>query len=904
MFKSITNIFKNQSLKNEQKLVERINALEAKYSSYSDNALRDYILNQREKDHSNDTKGQHYNLLVNVFAVVREAAKRMLGMRAYDVQMLGGIFLDAGSISEMQTGEGKTLVAAAPVVLNTVIGNKVHVVTVNDYLAMRDFQTMGHLYAFLGLSTGLIVSNMSKELRWTSYNCDIVYGTNNEFGFDYLRDNMTGENEEKVQTGLDFVIIDEVDSVLIDEARTPLIISTPADDNSDVYIKMSELVKTFKEDVDFTRDKDNKKTLIGTDVGIKKAEDYFGIESLYSIENPLLLNSFNQALKAHFVFERDKDYVVKDGEVVIIDEFTGRLMIGRRYSDGLHQAIEAKEGVELKQESKTVATITFQNYFRLYKKLSGMTGTAKTEEKEFYSIYKMPVVQIPKNKPSQRIDYPDVVFHTQDAKYRAVVEQVKDCYARKQPILVGTTSISASEHVSALLVREGIPHTVLNAKYDAQEAEIISHAGEIGAVTIATNMAGRGTDIVTQDGVDELGGLFILGTEKHESRRIDNQLKGRTARQGARGETQFYVSLQDDLFKYFGGERLMKIFERFNVNIDDAPIESSYLTKTIDNSQKRIEARNFDIRKNLLGYDDVLSKQREIIYKQRDDIKDADYDYIMRNLNRFIEDIAKVQVLDAYADPTKYPEEWDLQGLVEAIDRVFSLDGLVTFDEIDGLSKDELDNFVIERLKSVITFKENLLGKGQLTSVLKSVLLKITDDFWTNQINSMAVLQEGINFRAYGQLNPLQEYKKEAFAMFEEMESAIKEQFTLFALGFQVQVNAPDEIEEDHSWDGINTIEELEVEVARRQDKIKKLLMTPVENDEDFVDSMSEIEESESEEENGEGTVSVVEKDDEAEEIKEESRENKQESKSEDDDDEDEVVIERRRENPMLQRGG
>lgn len=866
MFKSITNIFKNQSLKNEQKLVERINALEAKYSSYSDNALRDYILNQREKDHSNDTKGQHYNLLVNVFAVVREAAKRMLGMRVYDVQMLGGIFLDAGSISEMQTGEGKTLVAAAPVVLNAVIGNKVHVVTVNDYLAMRDFQTMGHLYAFLGLSTGLIVSNMSKELRWTSYNCDIVYGTNNEFGFDYLRDNMTGENEEKVQTGLDFVIIDEVDSVLIDEARTPLIISTPADDNSDVYIKMSELVKTFKEDVDFTRDKDNKKTLVGTDVGIKKAEDYFGIESLYSIENPLLLNSFNQALKAHFVFERDKDYVVKDGEVVIIDEFTGRLMIGRRYSDGLHQAIEAKEGVELKQESKTVATITFQNYFRLYKKLSGMTGTAKTEEKEFYSIYKMPVVQIPKNKPSQRIDYPDVVFHTQDAKYKAVVEQVKDCYARKQPILVGTTSISASEHVSALLVQEGIPHTVLNAKYDAQEAEIISHAGEIGAVTIATNMAGRGTDIVTQDGVDELGGLFILGTEKHESRRIDNQLKGRTARQGARGETQFYVSLQDDLFKYFGGERLMKIFERFNVNIDDAPIESSYLTKTIDNSQKRIEARNFDIRKNLLGYDDVLSKQREIIYKQRDEIKDANYDYIMRNLNRFIEDISKVQVLDAYADPTKYPEEWDLKGLVEAIDRVFSLDGLVTFDEIDGLSKDELDNFVIERLKSVVTFKENLLGKGQLTSVLKSVLLKITDDFWTNQINSMAVLQEGINFRAYGQLNPLQEYKKEAFTMFEEMESAIKEQFTLFALGFQVQVNAPEIADDAPSWDGINTIEELEAEVARRQDEIKELLMTPVENDMDVAgkDGESENEGERKEEESWEGKeINKEDKDDE-----------------------------------------
>lgn len=800
---NITNFLTNRAAKVKQKkaLVRRINEKEAYYESKSDDALKRLIWEFKNQDHSNDNRKQREELLVNVFAIVREASKRVLGLRHFDVQLLGGIFLHKGYISEMQTGEGKTLVATCPAVLNAVLGNKVHIVTVNDYLATRDFQKMGKLYSALGLSTGLIIADMDKHARLRSYSCDITYATNNELGFDYLRDNMVGENDFTVQQGLDYVIIDEVDSVLIDEARTPLIISTQAEDNSLVYMQMASAVRNFHEGEDFTRDKENKKLIVATDQGIKKVEDFFKVDSLYSIENTVLLNAFHQALKAHFVFKRDVDYVVKDGEVVIVDDFTGRLMNGRRYSDGLHQAIEAKEGVELKKESKTVATVTFQNFFRLYKKLSGMTGTAKTEEPEFYSIYKLPVIQIPKNKPSARTDHPDVIFHTKAGKFKAVVEKVKDCYSRKQPILVGTTSIKTSEHLSELLNKEDIPHTVLNAKHNEEEAEIISKAGQIGAVTIATNMAGRGTDIIPADGVEELGGLFILGTEKHESRRIDNQLKGRTARQGAKGETQFYLSLQDDLFKYLGGQKLMQIFQQFSVNVDDMPIESSFLTRAINKSQKRIEGKNFDIRKQLLGYDDVLNKQRMVMYKQREEIKNGDYDYIISNLNSFIESLAKKNVLDAYADPSKYPEEWDLKGLVEALDKVAP--ELVTFEEVDGLAKDELDELVITRLQNLVIYKEKIFevvkdtetgqsviddGKGYLASILKSMLLQILDKHWTSQINNMSALQEGINFRAYGQLNPLQEYKKEAFQMFEEMKASIIEEFVMFALTFKVNI--------------------------------------------------------------------------------------------------------------------
>ena len=801
MIETIKKLFgcKVTNMKKYKKIVYQINGLENLYENKTDSSLRDKIAEYREISKKKLSHNEQKEILLNVFAIVREASKRVLGLRQYDVQMLGGLYLNQGCISEMQTGEGKTLVATAPAVYNAVIGNKVHIITVNDYLAKRDFQKMGQLYNFLGLSTGLIVSEMGQLERKLSYNCDIVYGTNNEFGFDYLRDNMKGENEEKIQQNLDFVIIDEVDSVLIDEARTPLIISSQAQDNSLLYIKMAEAVKNFKENEDYARDKDNKKLLVGTEQGVQKVEKFFGIDSLYSVNNVLLLNAFNQALKAYFVFERDKDYVVKDDEVLIVDDFTGRIMEGRRYSDGLHQAIEAKEGVKPKEESKTVATITFQNFFRLYKKLSGMTGTAKTEEDEFYSIYGMPVIPIPKNKPSRRIDYPDLIFRTQKAKFQAVVDKVIDCYGRKQPILVGTTSIATSEYISSLLHKYNIPHNVLNAKHNEEEAQIISLAGQLGAVTIATNMAGRGTDIVTQDGVDELGGLFILGTEKHESRRIDNQLKGRTARQGANGETQFYLSLEDDLFKYFGGEKLLNIFQKFQIDLDDAPIDSGYLTRTINKCQKRIEGKNFDIRKHLLEYDDVLNKQRTVFYKQREEIKNGDYDYINRNLMTFIEEITKKEILDVYANPQQYPEEWDLQGLVESLNNRYSNDDLVALEEIKDLAKDELDELVINRVKSIMTLKEQILGKEIYTSILKGFLLQHTDNLWTQQINDMSVLQEGINLRAYGQLNPLIEYKKEALEIFEEMEDIIKHDFVSFSLGFKIQFNESPKLEEDTS---------------------------------------------------------------------------------------------------------
>ena len=793
MFNRVTQYFKNRAdhMSHKKKLVERINQKEEHYASMSDDELRRIIARYRATDHSKDDKRQREKLLVNVFAIVREASKRLLGLRHFDVQLLGGIFLSEGYISEMQTGEGKTLVATCPAVYEAVLGNKVHVVSCNEYLSARDFRKMGPLYSFLGFSTGLVVSNMQPQQKMLSYSCDIIYATNNELGFDYLRDNMKKEGPF-IQGPLDFAIVDEVDEVLIDEARTPLIISGQAEDNSAAYRLMASVVRNFKEgeDEDFTRDKENTKLVIGTDKGIAKVEKAFGIENLYSgeKENVFLLNVFNQMLKAFFVFTCDKDYIVKDGEVVIVDDFTGRLMDGRRYSDGLHQAIEAKEGVEMRPESTTLATVTFQNYFRMYKKLSGMTGTAKTEEKEFYSVYGMPVVQIPKNRPPRRVDYPDVIFRTKKAKFRAVVEKVKDCYSKQQPILVGTTGINTSEQISRMLRKEGIPHTVLNAKQSEEEANIISLAGQKGAVTIATNMAGRGTDIVTEDGVDELGGLFILGTEKHESRRIDNQLKGRTARQGAAGETQFYLSLEDDLFKYFGGERMQKLFDRFDMDIDDSPIESKFLTRRLNGHQRKIEEKNFDVRKNLLDYDDVLNEQRKVFYAEHKLVKDADYERILGNLFDFIEEYTKKDILDVYANPNLYPEEWDLHGLCKAASQQYNLPDIVTFEEIDGKAKDEIDEFLITRFKNVILLKERILGKEYLCHLLKDALFTNMDDLWTEQITNLGALQEGINLRGYGQKNPLYEYKTEAFDMFNEMKDIIKRRFVHYALSFQIRI--------------------------------------------------------------------------------------------------------------------
>lgn len=796
MLSKIKNYFSNRHIHMNEMLkrVEQINALEPLYESMSDDDLREQINFYQYQAHEGTAKSKYKNILINTFAIVREASKRVLQKRHYDVQLLGGLFLNRRCIAEMQTGEGKTLVATAPAVYNAVIGNKVHIVTVNDYLALRDWQQMGQLYSFLGISSGVILSQLSPEQRKESYSCEIVYGTNNEFGFDYLRDNMKTEDEPLVQGSLDFVIIDEVDSVLIDEARTPLIISAKGENNTEMYERMAEVMRGFEEDVDFKRDKEDKKIVVATDEGIHKVEKFFQIENLYTPENSTLLNTMEQALKAHFVFERDKDYVVKDGQVVIVDDFTGRLMQGRRYSSGLHQSIEAKEKVELKEESKTVATITFQNYFRLYKKLSGMTGTAKTDEDEFYKTYGLTVVQIPKNKPSQRVDLHDVVFRSKQAKYNHVLEKIKDCNSVGQPILVGTTSIQASEVISDMLTKEGIKHNVLNAKHDAEEAEIISHAGEIGAITIATNMAGRGTDIVPEEGVEERGGLFILGTEKHESRRIDNQLRGRTARQGASGTTQFYISLEDDLFKYFGGEKLLEFFKKFQIDLDESPIESKYLTNSINKSQRRIEAKNFDIRKHLLSYDDVLNQQRNVIYKQRSEIKEMDYDTVKKNLFTFIEEEAK-KILNIYAPPEKYPEEYQLDELVLALDQNFGLAEIVTVEELKDLAKIELDELVVERLKNIMELKENLVPRDYLGGVLRTILLKFTDELWADHINDMTLLKDGINLRAYGQLNPLYEYQKEAFDMFETMENEIKARFVRFALSLQIQLQPKEDDE-------------------------------------------------------------------------------------------------------------
>jgi len=774
-------------MKHKKALVAKINSKEAHFAAMTNDELRRMILRYKEADHSHESKHAREKLLVNVFAIVREASKRVLGLRHFDVQLLGGIFLTEGYISEMQTGEGKTLVATCPAVYEAVLGNKVHIVTVNEYLSTRDFQKMGPLYAFLGLSTGLIIANMQPYQKRLSYSCDIIYATNNELGFDYLRDNMMTKGDS-LQSRLDFAIVDEVDSVLIDEARTPLIISERATDHSQTYRRMASVVRYFKEGEDFVRDEENKKLLTPSDKGVHKVEKAFSISNLFDAkgDNPFILNVLNQMLKAFFIFHRDKDYIVKNGEVVIVDDFTGRLMEGRRYSDGLHQCIEAKEGVEMRPESTTKATITFQNFFRMYKKLSGMTGTAKTEEKEFYSVYGMPVIRIPKNKPPRRIDHPDVIFHTKKAKFKAVVKKVKECHEKGQPILVGTTGINTSEYISSLLSKEGIPHTVLNAKQSAEEANIISQAGRIGAVTIATNMAGRGTDIVTEDGVDELGGLFILGTEKHESRRIDNQLKGRTARQGAAGETQFYLSLEDDLFKFFGGERLMHIFEKFNMNIDDAPIESPYLTRKLNNAQRKIEEKNFDVRKHLLEYDNVLNEQRKVFYAEHALIKDAPYERIQKNLFDFIEEYLKKDILDTYASPKLYPEEWDLKGLCRSAAQQYHLPDIVRFEEIDGMAKDELDAFVVNRFRNVIRLKEQILGIERMNDIMKNALFTNMDYLWTEQLADLSVLKEGIYLRGYGQKNPLYEYEDEAYEMFCEMEDNIKRNFVQYALSFQI----------------------------------------------------------------------------------------------------------------------
>ncbi|MBQ7197927.1 MAG: preprotein translocase subunit SecA [Selenomonadaceae bacterium] len=767
-----------KEIKRMQKTVDKINALESTMQGYTDAKLTTQTEIFRERLKNGETLT---DILPEAFAVGREASRRVLGMRHFDVQLIGGMCLHEGKIAEMKTGEGKTLVATLPVYLNALEGKGVHMVTVNDYLAKRDSEWMGHLYEFLGLSVGLIVHDMDFPERKFAYSCDVTFGTNNEFGFDYLRDNMVIHSEQMVQRPLHYAIVDEVDSILIDEARTPLIISGPGAKSTDNYAIMAKAVATLKEGVDYTVD-EKQKTVAPSDDVIPKIEKRLGIQNLYAPENIELSHCFNAALRAKALMIRDRDYVVRDGEIIIVDEFTGRLMTGRRYSDGLHQAIEAKEGVRIQRESQTLATITFQNYFRMYEKLAGMTGTAKTEEDEFLKIYKLPVVVVPTNKPVIRVDHPDVIYKNKRAKYKAVGEQVESIHAKGQPVLIGTTSITQSEELSTILKKRGIPHNVLNAKFHEKEAEIVANAGQYGAVTIATNMAGRGTDIKLGDGVPELGGLFIVGTERHESRRIDNQLRGRSGRQGDPGESRFYLSLEDDLMRLFASDNVAKIMDKLGME-EDEPIEHTLITKSIEHAQKKVEARNFDIRKHVLEYDDVMNQQREIIYGERKKILNGVN--LRENIMGMVNHIIK-QELNQYANEKLYPEEWQLDELIKDAEKIYALEGDLDKEELENLSRDELKELLEETAADNYKEREELYGADVMRELEKVIMLRVVDNKWMEHLDHMDMLREGINLRAYGQRNPLVEYKIEALAMFEEMEAAIQDQIA--SLMFHVSV--------------------------------------------------------------------------------------------------------------------
>ena len=770
-------------------IVRRINDLEPKLAGLSDASLQEKTFEFKNRLANGETLD---DILPEAFAVVREASRRVTGMRHFDVQLLGGIVLHRGDIAEMRTGEGKTLVATLPVYLNALTGKGVHVVTVNDYLATRDSEDMGRIYKFLGLSVGLIVHDLTYDQRRRAYNADVTYGTNNEFGFDYLRDNMVISADQMVQRPLNYCIVDEVDSILIDEARTPLIISGPGEKSTDLYYTLAGIVKTFTKD-DYTMD-EKQKTIAPTDSGVAKVEKMLGISNMFDNDHLDLNHLVIQALRARFMMHRDKDYVVKNGEIVIVDEFTGRLMFGRRYSDGLHQSIEAKENVKVQGESKTLATITFQNYFRMYDKLAGMTGTAKTEEDEFNKIYKLDVYVIPTNKPAIRRDLPDVIYKTKNAKYRAVVREVKKRHATGQPILVGTTSINQSEILSQLLDKENIVHSVLNAKYHEKEAEIIKNAGQKGMVTIATNMAGRGTDIKLGPGVAELGGLMIIGTERHESRRIDNQLRGRAGRQGDPGTTQFFLSLEDDLMRIFGSENISKFMDKLGMD-EDEPITAKMITRSIEKAQKKVESHNFEIRKYVLEYDDVMNQQREVLYGQRRQVLTADS--LRDTIMGMVDDIIH-EGLDKYANEKLYPEEWDFAGLLSQMQQYFVPKNATSVEELENLSRVEVQ----DKLKQIAVdlYEERLkeIGEQTMKELEKAIMLRVVDSKWMDHLDAMDALKEGINLRAYGQKNPLVEYKFEAYEMFEEMIESIKRTVVTFLYHIQVTYSKPVPQAEDH----------------------------------------------------------------------------------------------------------
>lgn len=795
MFGFIQRLIGNNSareIKKMRAIVDEINGLEPSLSGLSDSSLAAKTQEFKKRLADGETLD---DILPEAFAVVREASKRVLGMRHFDVQLIGGITLHRGNIAEMRTGEGKTLVATLPVYLNALTGKGVHVVTVNDYLAKRDSEWMGKLYRALGLSVGLIVANLDYNQRKLAYASDITYGTNNEFGFDYLRDNMVIHAEQMVQRPLNYAIVDEVDSILIDEARTPLIISGPGERSTDSYYTLAKVVPQLVAGEDYTID-EKQKTIAPTESGIAKVEKMLKIENLYDSANLELNHLLNASLRAYAMMHRDKDYVVKDGQVVIVDEFTGRLMFGRRYSDGLHQAIEAKEGLKVERESQTLASITFQNYFRMYEKLAGMTGTAKTEEQEFNNIYGLEVYEIPPNKPLLRKDLPDLIFKTKKAKYKAVVKDVVERHKKGQPVLVGTTSITQSEQLSDMLLKSGVPHNVLNAKHHEKEAEIVANAGQRGMVTIATNMAGRGTDISLGEGVAELGGLHILGTERHESRRIDNQLRGRSGRQGDPGSSQFFLSLEDDLMRIFGADNISGMMDKLGME-EDEPIEHSLITKSIERAQKKVENHNFNIRKYILEYDDVMNQQREVLYDQRRKIlgNESLRDTIMEMVDSLV-----IKAMNQYADEKLYPEEWDYEGLLKHLGLFFLEPGQFTVAEMEDLGRGELQERLLAIAHEEYDKREQLIGEANMRELEKAVMLKVVDSKWMEHLDSMDMLREGIGLRAYGQKNPLVEYKFEAYDMFEAMIEAIQEDTIMYLYRIRIELN-DNVIEEESAAD-------------------------------------------------------------------------------------------------------
>jgi preprotein translocase subunit SecA len=801
LIKKIVGSKNERELKRIRPLVYQINQMEAKVSPLSDNQLQAKTSEFKERIERGESVEE---ILPEAFAVVREAGRRTLGERHFDVQLVGGIVLHEGKIAEMATGEGKTLVSTLPAYLNALTGQGVHIITVNDYLAKRDSEWMGVIYRFLGLSVGVIVHELNDRERKEAYGCDITYGTNNEFGFDYLRDNMKFDIEDYVQRALNYGIVDEVDSILIDEARTPLIISGPAEESTDKYYKINRIIPSLKEGKDYQLE-EKSHTAFLTEEGVGHVEKLLKMENLYDPRNIETLHHVNQALKAHTLFKRDVDYVVKDGEVVIVDEFTGRLMPGRRWSDGLHQAVEAKENVRIENENQTLATVTFQNYFRMYRKLAGMTGTADTEAAEFHKIYNLDVVVIPTNMPLIRTNYSDVIYKTEEEKFRAVVREIEELNRLGRPVLVGTISIEKSERLSHLLKKRGIPHNVLNAKHHEREAEIIAQAGRVGAVTLSTNMAGRGTDILLggnskflaktlvkdeeadeeakrkayekalqtvqkeKEKVIELGGLHVLGTERHEARRIDNQLRGRSGRQGDPGSSRFYLSLEDDLLRIFGSERISGIMDRLGME-EDQPIEHRLVTRAIENAQRKVEAHNFEIRKHLLEYDNVMNQQREVIYSQRREVLTGED--LKESVMEMVEEQAE-GIVDLFADEKVHPEDWDLKGLQDAVYQQFSFRRGVPSGE-DGLNRNSLNELILQGAKDVYQKKEEEFGAPMLRYLEKMIMLQSIDYHWKDHLLAVDQLKEGIGLRGYGQKDPKIEYQKEAYQMFLEMLDRIK----------------------------------------------------------------------------------------------------------------------------------